>query len=163
MTRLPSLGPRGEGWVLLQAVLLVAIPLAAWQAAMTEQPGLADQDLVRRAGGILLIAGLGVIGASVWSLNRGRALSALPHPLETATLVESGPYRFVRHPIYSGLILAGIGAALIRLSPIVGVLTLILAVVLDLKRRREEAWLQERYPAYAAYRSRTRALIPFLY
>lgn len=39
----------------------------------------------------------------------------------------------------------------------------LLAIVLDLKRRREEAWLAARYPGYGAYRARTKALIPFLY
>jgi len=77
--------------------------------------------------------------------------------------VEAGPYRFVRHPIYGGLVLAGIAVALIRASLPVALLTLALAVVLDVKRRREEAWLVDRYPGYADYRARTRALIPFLY
>ena len=96
-------------------------------------------------------------------MRQGRAFTALPRPLETGSLVESGPYRFIRHPIYAGLVVAGVGVAILRLSPIVAVLTALLFVVLDLKRRREEAWLVDRYGEYAAYRRRSRALIPFLY
>ena len=49
------------------------------------------------------------------------------------------------------------------MSVAAGVATLALAVTLDLKRRREELWLAERFEGYAAYRQRTKALIPFLY
>ncbi|HJW21696.1 MAG TPA: isoprenylcysteine carboxylmethyltransferase family protein [Candidatus Limnocylindrales bacterium] len=163
MARIPTLGPRGEGWVVLQAVLLIAVPLAAWRAALSPDPALPGLDVLRDLGGALLIASLGVIGLSVAWLRRSRALSALPRPLDTGTLVESGPYRFVRHPVYAGIIAAAAAVALIRVSPTVAVLAFALTVVLDLKRRREEAWLLERYPGYAAYRSRTKALVPFLY
>ena len=163
MSRIPALGPRGEGWVALQAVLLVAIPVAAWLASMTplvETPAIA---LAREIGAAALLAAVAIIGVSLGYLRGARALSALPRPLETAELVEAGPYRFVRHPIYGGLVLAGIAVALIRASLPVALLTLALAVVLDVKRRREEAWLVDRYPGYVDYRARTRALIPFLY
>jgi protein-S-isoprenylcysteine O-methyltransferase Ste14 len=77
--------------------------------------------------------------------------------------VATGAYRFVRHPIYGGLILAALGLAVI--TPWAGTFIAVglLAIVLDLKRRREELWLTERYPGYAVYRAKTKALIPFLY
>jgi protein-S-isoprenylcysteine O-methyltransferase Ste14 len=77
--------------------------------------------------------------------------------------VERGPYRLVRHPIYTGLILGAVGLAVITPWPGTFIATGLLTVVLDLKRRREEVWLRDRYPGYAAYQARTRALIPFLY
>lgn len=163
MSRIPTLGPRGEGWVLLQAVLLIAIPLAAWRDStipVVETPAIA---LGREVGAVALLAALGLIGLSMAFLRGGKALSALPRPLATGSLVAAGPYRFIRHPIYSGLVLAGIAVALIRVSLLVALLTATLAIVLDVKRRREEAWLVERYPDYASYRARTRALVPFLY
>lgn len=161
--RLPSLGPRGEGWVALQSVFLIAIPVAAWWASMTQVDDPAAVAVVRPVGTVALLAGLAVIVVSGAWLQRSRALSALPRPLDRSELVQTGPYRFVRHPIYGGLILAASGVALIRVSLLIAALTVGLAVVLDLKRRREEAWLLERYPEYAAYRTRTKALVPNLY
>jgi protein-S-isoprenylcysteine O-methyltransferase Ste14 len=163
VSRIPALGPRGEGWLILQVVVLLAIPLAAWRAspaAVVETPAIA---IDRQVGVVLLLGGLGLIGWSSAFLQTRRALSALPRPLASASLVQSGPYRVIRHPIYVGLILASAGVALVRVSVLVAILTVALVVVLDLKRRREEAWLLERFPEYAAYRAGTKALVPFVY
>ena len=48
-------------------------------------------------------------------------------------------------------------------SPIALLLAAVLLGFFDLKSRREELWLADRYPGYAAYRGRTRRLIPGLY
>lgn len=142
---------------------MLAIPVAAWIASVRDIVETPEIALARDVGAGALLAGLAVVVVSIWFLQRAQALSALPRPLETGSLVHAGPYRLIRHPIYSGLILACLGVALIRVSVVVAILTLALAVVLDLKRRREEAWLLERYPDYGAYRTRTKALVPFVY
>lgn len=102
-----------------------------------------------------------MFAASTRSL--GTALTPLPRPLEEARLVEHGLYRSLRHPIYVGLLLAALGWSLLFESPISLAASGALAVVLDLKARREEAWLLERYPGYADYRRRTRRFVPRLY
>jgi len=163
-TRIPSLGPRGEGWTLLQVAFMVAIPVAAWWAAReAPNPKVPYAGELRAAGTVLLLGGLLLLFASSALLRRSEAFTALPRPISTGRLVESGPYRLIRHPIYAGLIAASLGIGLIRLSPLIGMLAAGLALVLDLKRRREEAWLLGRYPEYAAYRTRTKAFIPRVY
>ena len=69
----------------------------------------------------------------------------------------------MRHPIYSGLSLAAFGWSLIWNSIAALVATLLLLAFFDIKARREERWLEEKFTGYAAYRSRVKKLIPFVY
>jgi protein-S-isoprenylcysteine O-methyltransferase Ste14 len=87
----------------------------------------------------------------------------LPYPKDGADLVETGPFGLVRHPIYSGLLMAGFGWALFVQGWLTLVYAAVLFVVLDVKARREERWLVEKFPAYAVYQRRVRRLIPFVY
>jgi protein-S-isoprenylcysteine O-methyltransferase Ste14 len=156
--RLPDLGPRGEGWFLIQVLLFAAIALAgglgpAWGG-------------VARVAGMAMGAGLIVCGGllSVRGLLDLRAnLTPFPKPLPGARLVETGSYRLARHPIYGGLILGAFGWGLATASPVVLALAAVLAVFFDLKSRREELWLAEQFDGYDAYRARTRRLLPWLY
>ena len=78
-------------------------------------------------------------------------------------IVRTGPYRWIRHPIYTGLVLAFLGSAVAR-GEWRGVLALALVVAaLWRKWRLEERWLAESFgSAYADYRRSTWALIPFI-
>jgi protein-S-isoprenylcysteine O-methyltransferase Ste14 len=89
-------------------------------------------------------------------------LSRSASPVWPARSVQTGAYGLVRHPIYGGLILGSAGWGLARASPGTLVLTGVLAGFFELKSRREEAWLGERFAEYAAYRARTPRLIPGL-
>jgi protein-S-isoprenylcysteine O-methyltransferase Ste14 len=79
-------------------------------------------------------------------------------------IIRSGPYRWIRHPIYTGLLLACLGSA-IALGEWRGLLALwIAAAAFWRKLRIEEQWLDELFgSAYADYRQSTWALVPFLF
>ena len=81
---------------------------------------------------------------------------------EGHTLIRSGPYRLVRHPIYSGILLALAGTALIigEWRALAGFALFLLALVLKL--RVEEAVMTQAFPDYERYRRDTAALIPFV-
>ncbi len=156
--RLPHLGPRGEGWVAVQGVLLVAIFGSSLLRPAWSGPA--------RLAGVAIGAGLVVAGitlAIAGLVTLGDSLTAFPAPRPGAELVTHGAYRAVRHPIYGGLILGGLGWSLLAASPLGILLSALLAAFFDLKARREEAWLDGVHPAYATYRSRTRRLIPWIY
>lgn len=159
MSRLPSLGPRGEGWVALQLLLLLGIVAAAMALPLPVDQTV--EQLGRVVGLSLLIGGLVVFALGVVTL--GSSLSPLPAPLPSAQLVDRGIYRFIRHPIYAGLVLAALGGSIYAASLVALALSVILAVVLDLKARREEEWLRERFAGYAVYAARTKRFIPGLY
>jgi protein-S-isoprenylcysteine O-methyltransferase Ste14 len=68
-----------------------------------------------------------------------------------------------RHPIYTGIILAGLGWALFHTNLVTLALAVVLFVFFDIKSRREERMLLRKFPDYAAYRQRVKKLIPFVY
>ena len=112
-----------------------------------------------RIGGALLIPyGIILAGWSIWHLRR--ALSALPAPRAHAQLVTTGPFRYLRHPIYSGLLLGAMGYALWSSQVPRLVLTGVLGLLFWYKSRYEEILLRARFPAYAAYQKRTGRLWP---
>jgi protein-S-isoprenylcysteine O-methyltransferase Ste14 len=159
MPGLPALGPRGEGWVAIQSVLLVMVG----SAGSSLPSGGPMPRLVVGAGQALMVVGLLLAAAGIQALASHDAFTALPRPRQAARLVETGIYRQVRNPVYGGLVLIGLGWALVRGSVAALAADAVLLLFFDLKRRREEAWLVERFPGYAAYRARTRRLIPWLY
>lgn len=160
---IPSLGPRGEGWVLLQGICFALLAAAIYAGPQDLGEDVAMAGTRQLLGYVIGVVAAVMIGSGIAELRRARSLSALPKPREDARLVERGAYRLVRHPIYGGLILAALGLAVI--TPWAGtfIAVALLAIVLDLKRRREESWLRERFPGYDAYRARTKALIPWIY
>ena len=78
-------------------------------------------------------------------------------------LIRTGPYSVVRHPIYSGLLLAVIGTALV-VGEVRGLVAVTIAFTAWLaKLRTEEAFLMEQFGSqYEEYRRHTRALVPFI-
>jgi len=158
-SRIPALGPRGEGWVALQTLLIVAIVAACrWSGGSWPLPW---QSVVGLVGNVLLIGGLLVI--LVAALGLSSSFTVLPRPKDGGALVTSGLYHYVRNPIYAGLIAAMVGASLGSASWLALLLSGVLALVLDLKVRREEIFLRERFPDYAAYAARTRKFVPGIY
>jgi protein-S-isoprenylcysteine O-methyltransferase Ste14 len=161
MSRLPALGPRGEGWLVGQLAIFWAI-FTAGLVASGQVSGLAAA-LALVAGGLLVACGLALAVAGVRSLAPAGSFTALPRPRPGSRLVDSGVYARVRHPIYGGVLVAALGWGLARASLAALAATALLAAFFVLKSSREEAWLAERHPEYVAYRRRTKRLIPGLF
>jgi protein-S-isoprenylcysteine O-methyltransferase Ste14 len=160
-TRVPSLGPRGEGWVVGQGLLLLGI-------AGLGLPGLGALPPDSGVGWARVLLGLAVMagGLAIGGLalrDLGASLTALPHPRADASFVDSGIYAVIRHPMYAALIATSLGWVLVTASVPAALATVALAAWLDLKSRREEAWLRGHYPEYEAYRRRTHRFIPGAY
>ena len=137
--------------------------MAGLLAAGLTGPGWPEgaSSALRTAGAVLAIAG--ALLAIVASRALGKGLSPYPRPSGPAVLVERGPYRWVRHPIYLGGILFFVGFSL-AFSPWALAVCAALAVIWALKLRVEERMLETRFPEYRTYRERTRArLVPFVY
>jgi protein-S-isoprenylcysteine O-methyltransferase Ste14 len=115
------------------------------------------------------LAGLGVvlcgIGFSIWArLTLGENWSGLPSIKQNHTLILRGPYRIVRHPIYTGMLVALLGSALQHglVRSFLGVL--ICGVALWLKVSVEEQFMVQCFGGeYLRYRRDVSALVPFLF
>jgi len=149
-------GRRGEWWVVGQLALMAAVVFApvTWPWTGTRIPWVVP-------GALLVAAGLGLAAKGLRDL--GPSLSPFPRPHRSATLVQTGVFAHTRHPIYGGLIIASLGWALWRASGLHLLLTVALAAYLRAKGRHEETLLLERFPDYAAYRMRTKRLIPWIF
>jgi protein-S-isoprenylcysteine O-methyltransferase Ste14 len=151
---LPQLGARGQGWVWGQFLLAAVVILVALVGPRWTWPG------ASWLGGALVIIGA-VLG--MWSLRSlGESLTPYPQPRSRATLVEHGPYRVVRHPIYSSILISLLGVSVA--GSLWALLPLAVLVVWWLgKASVEERFLRERYPGYQDYCLRVRhRLIPWV-
>lgn len=159
-SRLPALGPRGEGWVAAQLVLFAVIAGAGVRDIDGREPGGA-WGWAAAVGLAGIVAGALVAGRGLWDLQG--SLSPFPRPVAGAPLVESGAYRVIRHPIYSGLVLAAVGWGLVAGSILAIGGAVLLFLLFAGKSQREEAWLSSVHPGYRAYQARTKRLIPWVY
>jgi protein-S-isoprenylcysteine O-methyltransferase Ste14 len=114
---------------------------------------------VAAAGCALCIIG---VAFAIWArvtLGRNWGMPMTLH--ERAELVTSGPYAFVRHPIYTGILAMFIGTSLVY--PPVAVPSVIMLGYILFSARREERDMQRQFPdAYPAYKKRSKMLVPFV-
>jgi len=111
-----------------------------------------------------VVSALGIL-LSVWSITTigWRRVSVMPETRDDAELSTSGPYHYVRHPMYSGLLLFCFGLVFTpwhwwKLAAFV-----VLMLVLAGKSRIEERLLTERFPGYPEYVRTTKRFVPFVW
>lgn len=109
-----------------------------------------------------LLASSGLL--ALWALvaNRPGNFNIRPTPRHGGTLVTGGPYRWIRHPMYTSVLLAAAGAALKSFKPADALLWLALLGVLLQKAAIEERALVRKFPDYQDYRVRTTRFVPWL-
>jgi len=110
---------------------------------------------------VLALSGLVVM---LWArVTIGRNWSGGVVLKEDHELIQSGPYAYVRHPIYSGVFLLMLGFTVFRGQAPALVMMVMVVVLLSLKASQEEKLLVSHFPVeYPAYRKRVKALIPFV-
>jgi protein-S-isoprenylcysteine O-methyltransferase Ste14 len=152
------------GWSRFAGARIVLIVLVAYfirenwigggRSGVVHSPALAGVGLALWAAGL---------GLAVWArLYIGRNWGMPMTRRENPELVTTGPYRYVRHPIYSGIILAFIGTALATtLAALIA--AVVMAGVFIFSATREERFLAKEFPdTYPEYKARSKMLIPFL-
>jgi protein-S-isoprenylcysteine O-methyltransferase Ste14 len=154
-------GARGEWYVVAQVALMLLVFLGPGTLA-----GWPSQPFPLPRASLFAGAALALLGSSLFvagMLKLGSNLTPLPSPKEQATLVTTGAYGLVRHPIYGGGFLMAFGWALLIQGWLTIAYSVLLFAFLDVKSRREERWLSDKFPGYGEYQRRVHKLIPFVY
>jgi protein-S-isoprenylcysteine O-methyltransferase Ste14 len=116
-----------------------------------------------RAGLGLVLFGLG-LGFAIWArVHIGRNWGTPMTQKDEPELVTSGPYRLVRHPIYSGILVAGVGTA-VALSWLWLIAMGLAGFYFLYSATVEERYLTEQFPdTYPMYKRSTKMLVPFIF
>jgi protein-S-isoprenylcysteine O-methyltransferase len=151
----------GTFWT-MQVLIFASLTAAFWMWGDPRVPGLRLPAWTVAAGAALLVAGMAI---RLWAIRSlGRFFTRKVQVAADQPVVERGPYRWVRHPSYTGGILEfwALGLSFGSLWP--GLLSAVVPTVAYLLRlRHEEAVLAETIgEPYRAYMGRTKRLIPFV-
>ena len=137
--------------------VLVAVQFAAL-AVILFWPGKTVSDkqaligtLIEIVGGVLLILGF---------IHLKDSLKITPEPKENAQFVNTGIYKYIRHPIYSGLIFFGAGQVISKWTLTILISFIVLVVDLVAKYRYEDSLLIKVYPGADEYQRKVGALLP---
>jgi protein-S-isoprenylcysteine O-methyltransferase Ste14 len=144
---------RGGWWVVAQSILMLAAVILAvlFPGQFTIGPILVTGVALFAGGGYFGIAGVIVLGK-----NR----TPYPQPREGSELVQRGIYARVRHPLYTSVMLALLGWALIWQSVASFVAALTLIPFFHAKARHEETALRRTFSGYAEYAQRVPRFLP---
>ena len=147
-TEAPHLGSEATRWVAAQLVLF-----AAWLAVvlLTASPASTVRSII---GGLMIVLAVGIMEAARRAL--GRNLTPYPQPRTGATLTSTGIYGHVRHPIYTGVILALAGASVLAGSIVAGIVALGFFAFFTAKSSVEERALAINVTGYEEYRQSVR-------
>ncbi|PSB31622.1 methyltransferase family protein [Stenomitos frigidus] len=155
-------GARGEYWVLAQIILFVGfILLPVYPVIRLDR---LSHIWTYTTWGLASLFSLIAALLLFWGgLGLGANLTPLPHPKDAGKLVTSGAYGVVRHPIYSGVIFLAIAYGIWQwsLTHLIG--AVILLLFFDIKARKEESWLKDKFSDYSSYQLQVKKLIPWFY
>ncbi len=115
-------------------------------------------EALRYIGAAVMIFGAVIL---IWALLQLREnLRVFPTPVEGGHLVDTGIFRYIRHPIYSGIIFMALGYAIYNSSFNHLVMALVIFLFFYIKARYEEQRLAQVYPEYEDYKLRTGMFLP---
>ena len=117
-------------------------------------------SLAKLAGLLIGLSGLLLVLVAILQLNK--SLSPFPTPKEGGTLIQTGLYKYIRHPIYSGIILTTIGFGIFDESIWKMGIGFLLWILFYFKSKYEEQLLLARFTGYKMYAENSYRFFPFM-
>jgi protein-S-isoprenylcysteine O-methyltransferase Ste14 len=154
-----------EGWPILIGVRLTGLLMAVSTAALLCKAAWLDPVLSPVPEGVRWLGVAGFLCAVVWLLwmfhTLGRNLTDTVVTRRDATFVDSGPYRLVRNPMYTGVLLLGVSLGVALGTWLLPLLAAVIFTLLALRTKTEEKYLIERFgDQYRNYMARVGRFFP---
>ncbi|TPV31898.1 isoprenylcysteine carboxylmethyltransferase family protein [Paucihalobacter ruber] len=108
----------------------------------------------------IVFFGLGLLITMVALLQLNKNLSPFPTPKSNSALIKNGLYKYIRHPIYTGLLFLFFGYTVYSESIYRLIVSILLLALFHVKSRYEEQKLKERFVEYESYRTNTGRFLP---
>lgn len=140
--------------VVLQITLILVMVVLAGLHSLSQTPNIT---------GVVLLIISALVGIWAITANRPGNFNVLPLPKQHAQLITHGPYRWIRHPMYTSVLLFCLACASVLSTPLGVLLWIALVITLSLKARLEERYLMQSFEAYAQYMQRTGRFLPKLF
>ncbi len=119
---------------------------------------LAFPSFIKTVAYIVAILGVVVLILAMLQLNKN--LSPFPSPKTNSELVKSGLYKYVRHPIYTGILISSFSFAMATESGFRILISILLYILFIVKSEYEERLLTKRYREYELYKKTTGRFFP---
>lgn len=110
----------------------------------------------------LIILSILLVFWAILAMQKSK-LRILPEPSPNATLITNGPYRFIRHPMYTAILLGSAGLLINQFTWLHLALVIALAIVLLIKLNWEEKMLSQKFDEYKEYMKHTKRIVPFIF
>ena len=104
-----------------------------------------------------------IVALAALQANQFGNFNIHPSPKQNGRLIVHGIYQYIRHPMYTAVMLFGLACMLASPSLESFLILFALCLVLVRKSRLEETWLKQKYPSYSDYLSKTRGFLPWFY
>jgi len=150
---------KNKGWlyVIAQVIVIGAILYFSNRDRIA-----AKQESISNIAGIVMILA-GLVMAAFSFINFGQFVTPNPVPMDNYKLKTTGMFKYIRHPIYSSVLLSLLGFVIFSQSISGLIFWCIGFIFIGYKTRFEEEQLILKFPEYIAYKSKTKKLIPFIY
>lgn len=144
--------------------LIVVAPyliVFSWFSARDRIGTYKNSGILEALGILLMVLGIGGYIYSILFLRHNWAISAAIK--EKQTIVKEGPYKYIRHPMYSFMLIVVFGSGLLVSNYLILLYTPVIAILYYLRARKEEDLLKEAFPEYNNYIKETKMLIPGIF